>query len=542
MRRVMVLILLSLLPVSASWSANALKYNTLRLGQEAGSVTLAIDLNGPSSLKYFSLPGPDRFVVDLTDVVREGDKPVTDFSNTPISAIRSGIRNGTDLRLVLELSSATKGRAYLLPPADGHGHRLVIELEGGAVAKSPAPAVAPVAIKQGAPARRAEPAPRVEPEVVAKQSEPAPRVESVVTAKQVEPATPLAAVAKPAEPLKRAEPAPAVKQLDLIKRTEPVAPAPAAPAAVAAAPLQKGEPAASSQIKREALEPEQRREIVIAIDAGHGGADVGAIGSKGTHEKEVVLQIARQLEERVRKEPGMTPLMIRDGDYFVALRDRINKARAYKSDMFISIHADAFPDQRATGSSVFALSQRGATNEAARMLANRENAADLIGGVSLDDKDQLLASVLLDLSQNATIEASLDVAGRVLQGLKRVGRVHKHQVEQAGFMVLKSPDIPSILVETAFISNPIEEANLQSPAYQEKLADAIMKGIRSYFTSNPAQGVRTAAREHVIKRGETLSGIASHYNVSPRTLRVTNRLKDDGVRIGQVLQIPRSDS
>jgi N-acetylmuramoyl-L-alanine amidase len=495
----MVLILSCLLPLSAGWAASTLKYDTLRIGQENGVVRVVLDLNGPSTMKYFSLPTPDRFVVDLSDIVRVGNKPAVDLANTPISVIRTGIRDGGDLRLVLELSAAAKGKAYLLPPAEGHGHRLVIELMGGAVAK------------------RAEPAP----------------------------------VVKAEEPVKRAEPAPVVKAADPVKRVEsatvapvtaPVVTATPAPVAALAAAAQKIEAAAPPQVKKEAVAIEQARDIVIAIDAGHGGADVGAIGAKGTYEKEVVLQIARRLEERVREEPGMVPLMTRDGDHFVTLRDRINKARSNKADMFISIHADAFPNQNAKGASVYALSQRGATNEAARMLANRENAADLVGGVSLDDKDQLLASVLLDLSQSATIEASLDVAGRVLQGLRRVGKVHKNHVEQAGFVVLKSPDIPSILVETAFISNPTEEANLQSAAYQQNLADAIMKGVRSYFASNPPQGTRIAAREHVIKRGETLTGIATQYKVSPRILRVANRLKDDSVRIGQVLQIPLSDS
>ena len=484
MRRVVVLILLSLLPVSASWAAYTLKYNTLRIGQDEGVVKVVLDLSGPSAMKFFSLPNPERFVVDLSDIVRSGDKPAVDFSNTPIKAIRSGIRDGKDLRVVLELSQVAKGKAYLLPPADGHGDRLVIELEGTKVAKRAEP-VAPAAVTPVIAAAPVAAAPIQKIETAASPKAPQPQIAS----------------------------------------------SQAAPSHIAPA-----------QIKREAVEAEPMRDIVIAIDAGHGGVDVGASGSNGTHEKDVVLQIAHRLEEQVRKEPGMAPLMIRDGDFFVSLRDRINKARAYKADMFISIHADAFPNQHATGASVFALSQRGATNEAARMLANRENAADLVGGVSLDDKDQLLASVLLDLSQNATIEASLDVAGRVLQGLKRVGRVHKQHVEQAGFVVLKSPDIPSILVETAFISNPSEEVNLQSAAYQQQLADAILKGVRSYFASNPPPGARIAAREHVIKRGETLSGIATQYNISARILRVTNRLKDDSVRIGQVLQIPLSDS
>ena len=280
------------------------------------------------------------------------------------------------------------------------------------------------------------------------------------------------------------------------------------------------------------------RDVIIAIDAGHGGIDPGARGNKGLLEKDAVLAIARRLETLVKREPGMRPVMIRDGDYFISLRKRVNKARASQSDLFISIHADAFDDSRVSGSSVYALSQRGATTEAARLLANRENAADLIGGVSLEDKDDMLASVLLDLSQNATIEASVDVASRVLQGLKRLGKVHKSRVEQAGFAVLKSPDIPSILVETAFISNPQEERRLRTAKHQQAMAEAMMLGVRSYFKANPPPGTRIAAREHVIERGDTLSAIAERYNISLAALRSANNISGDRIRIGQVLHIP----
>ncbi|MEW6354455.1 MAG: N-acetylmuramoyl-L-alanine amidase [Pseudomonadota bacterium] len=255
-------------------------------------------------------------------------------------------------------------------------------------------------------------------------------------------------------------------------------------------------PASSGKsAKPDPAPPEPAREIVIAIDAGHGGEDPGARGRHGTLEKDVVLAIARKLEKLVNKEPGMRAVMIRDGDYYVSLRNRINKARAQKADMFISIHADAFFTPDARGSSVYVLSERGATNEAARWLASRENAADLVGGVSLDDKDELLASVLLDLSQTATIEASLDVGANVLEALKQLGHVHKPRVEQAGFVVLKSPDIPSILVETAFISNPREEAKLRDARHQQTLAQAIMNGIYAYFTKHPLPGSILAERE-----------------------------------------------
>ena len=207
----------------------------------------------------------------------------------------------------------------------------------------------------------------------------------------------------------------------------------------------------------------------------------------------------------------------------------------------ISIHADAFHDRRARGLSVYTLSARGATSEQARMLAERENASDLIGGVKLDDKDDLLASVLLDLSQTASIEASTDAAARVLAGMKRVGRVHKRSVEQAGFRVLRAPDMPSMLVETGFISNPEEERNLRSSAYQQRLADAMMDGISGYFRDSPPPGTILAqrrARQHVASRGDTLSGIARQYRVSMDKLREANNLRGNQIRVGQVLRIP----
>lgn len=279
------------------------------------------------------------------------------------------------------------------------------------------------------------------------------------------------------------------------------------------------------------------RDVVIAIDAGHGGEDPGARGHRGTREKTVVLAIARRFKALVEKEPGMRPVMIRDGDYYISLRGRIKKARQKRADIFISIHADAFHNKKARGSSVYTLSPRGATSEAARWLAESENKADLIGGVSLDDKDDLLASVLLDLSQTASLEASLDVADHILGGLKRVGKVHKRRVQSASFMVLKSPDIPSVLVETAFISNPEEERKLRSKSYQQKLAQALMQGVRKYFHRFPPPGTHLA-RRHVIKTGDTLSAIAEQYQVPVHRLRNVNQLESDHVKVGEVLQIP----
>jgi N-acetylmuramoyl-L-alanine amidase len=238
--------------------------------------------------------------------------------------------------------------------------------------------------------------------------------------------------------------------------------------------------------------PRDARDLVIAIDAGHGGEDPGAIGMNGTREKDVVLAIARELALKINAEPGMKAVLTRNGDYFVPLRDRMRRARAQAADLFVSIHADSIRDRRVDGSSVYILSQKGATDEASRWLAERENASDLIGGVSLDDKDDVLASVLLDLSQSASLSASQVAAERVLHQLNRVGEVRKPQVQQARFMVLKSPDIPSMLVETAYISNPQEEQRLRAQPHQAKLAAAIHQGVRDYFYANPPAGTRVA--------------------------------------------------
>lgn len=294
---------------------------------------------------------------------------------------------------------------------------------------------------------------------------------------------------------------------------------------------------------KSASEKNSGRDIIIAIDAGHGGEDPGALGYRGTREKDVVLQVARKLKALVDKEEGMRAVMIRDGDYYISLRDRVTKVRDSKADLLISIHADAFKNHKARGSSVFALSPEGATSEAARWLAESENSADLIGGVSLDDKDEVLASVLLDLSQTASIEDSLEVGNSVLSELKGVGRVHKRRVEQAGFVVLKSPDVPSILVETAFISNPEEERKLKNGGHQTNLAKALLKGVRTYFTRKPPPGtllaMRNAPRQaHVIQAGETLNSISRLYRVSTKTLRDSNELKNDSLRTGQVIHIP----
>jgi N-acetylmuramoyl-L-alanine amidase len=265
---------------------------------------------------------------------------------------------------------------------------------------------------------------------------------------------------------------------------------PASAKAVAAAPVV---PAAPVAIRPAHAPLDSGRDIVIAVDAGHGGVDPGASGKRGTREKNVVLEIAKALTARINAEPGMKAVLTRDGDYFISLKERTLRARRAKADLFVSIHADAIANPDVSGSSVYVLSDRGASSEAARWLAERENAADLKGGIKLDDKDAVLANVLLDLSQTASISASMVAADNVLKSLDQIGEVRKPRVQQAGFVVLKSPDIPSMLVETAFISNKEDERKLSLPAHRTKLANAIFSGIEQYFQGNAPDGTRLAA-------------------------------------------------
>jgi N-acetylmuramoyl-L-alanine amidase len=302
--------------------------------------------------------------------------------------------------------------------------------------------------------------------------------------------------------------------------------------------------------------PQGRRDVIVAIDAGHGGEDPGAIGPGRIAEKRVVLAIAQELERLFDARPGFRGELIRRGDYYISLRERTRLARQKRADFFVSVHADAFRSAAARGASVYTLSERGATSEAARWLAEKENASDLIGGVagvSLDDKDDLLAEVLLDLSMDGNRSASIEAGQSVLRALGATTRLHRRSVEQAGFAVLKSPDIPSMLVETGYISNPDEARALAQSGHQRKLARAIFDGLVGYLERKPPPGtlvaargaagapaVATTGRRHVIQRGDTLSTIADRYRVSARRLKEANRLDGDVVRIGQVLVIPAS--
>lgn len=338
----------------------------------------------------------------------------------------------------------------------------------------------------------------------------------------------------------------------------PAASATTAPAATKPAVVDKPAvaPAQSASKPVAKADLSGKRFIVIAVDAGHGGEDPGALGPNRLREKDVTLMIAKELVAAINAQPGFTGKLTRTGDYFIPLKKRRDLARNMKADLFVSIHADAFTKASARGASVFALSRHGATSETARFLAERENESDLIGGVGdirLDDKDQVLAGVLVDLSMTATLNSSLQVGQQVLSSIGGIAHLHKRHVEQAGFLVLKSPDVPSILVETGFISNPGEARKLATPAYRKQMAQSVFKGIRQHFYQHPPAGTYVAAqvesgagggfeRQHAVAAGDSLSGIANRYGVSMQRLMQYNNLRSTSVNIGQTLKIPATNS
>lgn len=294
--------------------------------------------------------------------------------------------------------------------------------------------------------------------------------------------------------------------------------------------------------------PRAQRQIVIAIDPGHGGEDPGAIGPMGTREKHVVWGISKELARIIELDPAFKTVLTRTGDYYVGLRQRVNVARKARADLFVSIHADAYRLPQPQGSSVYVLSDRGASSESARWLADSENRADLIGGVegflTLGDKDETLVGVLVDLSMIATLSDSLKVGSKVLKNLGQVNRLHKNKVEEAGFLVLKSPDMPSMLIEAGFISNPQEEKRLKDLAYQRKLAQQIANAIKDYFLENPPPNTLLSKEQtagsssYIIRRGDTLSDIARRKGVDISELRKINSLSNDIIQVGQSLRIP----
>jgi N-acetylmuramoyl-L-alanine amidase len=441
-------LVLAVVAASVSFAAEKIVSSRVWPAQEYTRVTL--ESARPIRHQFFFVNNPERLVVDLEGVELDDELkglPAKVGANDPyIQSVRVGVNRPNVVRVVFDLKTEVKPSVFPLAPAGEYKNRLVLDIY-------PAKPVDPLLALF---------APKTDPigEIAS-----APMTQAPAEA----PAATLAALSPSA-------PAPVAPAIALA----PAALPPTTLPTVKLDPNRPREPAT-----RLAARPKTDRLVIIAIDAGHGGEDSGARGRHGTREKDVTLAIARLLRSRIDQEPNMRAVLVRDGDYFIPLMQRVSKSRRVQADLFVSIHADAWVRPDARGSSVFTLSERGATSTAARMLAQRENESDLIGGVNLGVKDPILARTLLDLSLTATINDSLKLGKAVLTELGDVNALHKASVEQAGFAVLKAPDIPSILVETAFISNPDEETRLKDTGYQEKMALAILGGIKRYLAQNP---------------------------------------------------------
>ena len=429
--------ILGVLYFLVSSSAWAVDVHDVRLWRAPDHTRIVFDLTGPAEHSLLVLSNPRRIVLDIPDTNLRTNLAQLKLANTPVSLVRSGVRDGDDLRIVIEVSAQVDPRSFALQANEQAGHRLVLDLYDYQALQS----------------------------------------------------------------------VPAVKK---------------------------------------SVQESAKRDIIIAIDAGHGGEDPGATGPNRLREKDVVLAIAKELSALFKADVGFQPIMVRSGDYYVSLKGRRDLARKHQADLFVSIHADAFKRKQAHGASVYALSNGGATSTAALYLAQRENAADLVGGVSLSDKDDVLAGVLADLSMTSTLDTSLKLGKQVLRNVDDIARLHKKQVEQAGFAVLKSPDVPSILVETGFISNPKESSLLATSRYQKKMASAIHRGIKGWFFAHPPSGTLLAwqkqqgGQQYIIARGDTLSGIADRFSISLADLKSYNRIDSSKILVGQKLNIPKS--
>jgi len=419
--------------VSGALSAGEL--TGIRLAAETSVTRIVLDLNHAPGFRVFELADPNRIVIDLPDTAANSSLQLP-VPKGMVRSVRTGAREGGELRVVFDLTENVDPNSFLLPPEGSAGHRLVVDL-----------------------------------------------------------------TSRPPE----------------------------------------------AAVTRRVVQQERNPELVIVIDAGHGGRDPGATGPHGVREKDVVLQIARRLAAYVNEQPGLEAVLVRDDDRFVPLQDRLRIAREAQADLFISIHADALARGSAEGATIFALDTGRAMSESARLLADRENAADLVGGQSISDRSDVVARILVELSQQVVMDKSIEAAESVIARLSGVTTLRKSTVESGNFLVLTSPDIPSVFVESAYISNPREESNLRDPAFQTIFAHALFAGILDYFRDRPTPGTYLANNpppvvappiRHVIARGETLSEIAERYRISLRDLRRTNQISGDVIRIGQVLTIP----
>jgi len=488
-RRVCGFFLLGL--VVLAQAAQSATVNGVRVWRAPDHTRFVLDLDAPVQHSLTFANNPDRIILDIPASTLNAGLNTLPLADTPVLAVRSYVQNKTDLRLVLDLKTKIAPNSFLLKAHSGMHDRLVIDLYD-------------------------EPAASANPTT--------------------------AAVEKPA----------AVTATASANKNAPVANPVATPAATTRPAVAVVEPAPAPA----AIDLQGKRTIVIAVDAGHGGEDPGAMGPNRIREKEVTLAIAKELVAAINAQPGFSGKLTRTGDYFIPLKKRRDIARNMKADLFVSIHADAFHKSSARGASVFALSRNGATSETARFLAERENESDLIGGVgniSLDDKDQVLAGVLVDLSMTATLNSSLQVGHHVLNSMGGIAHLHKRHVEQAGFVVLKAPDVPSILVETGFISNPDESRKLATPTYRKQMASSVFKGIRQYFYQHPPAGTYIAAqlqsggikdfeRQHTVTAGDSLSAIAARYGVGSQQLMQYNKMNSTVVKVGQVIRIPAGNA
>jgi N-acetylmuramoyl-L-alanine amidase len=483
--------------------AGAAQLQDLKLLAMDGQTQAEIRLSEKSSYKVFTLSNPERLVVDLPATAASGNFKLPG-ANGVVSRVRTGQPAPGTLRVVFDLSESVQTKSHI--DGSGANTRLVIEL------------ISP----------NAKPA-----QNIATNATPVKTSESKVA--DIKAAMKDVLTLEP-----KVEVKPAVIETKQIEQAD--------------VKIDNKSSARFPATKTvQSVLGNSHRELIIAIDAGHGGKDPGASGPSGVKEKNVTLATARELARQINAEPGMKAFLVRDDDTFVVLQDRYMRARKAQADLFISIHADAALNGQANGSSVFVLSLKGASSQAARWLADKENAADLVGGVSLDAKDKNLAAVLLDLSQSATMRVSEDVAGEVLGSLKDLGKAHKPNVEHANFVVLRSPDVPSMLIETGFITNPNEERKLSDPAHRERLASAVVTGIRGYFSEQAPPGTWFAAQQerndenargmqYVVSRGETLSQIATRHGVPMDMILLANNKRSDDVRVGERLIIPTTAS
>jgi len=512
------LVLAALSFVGTAWAGQV---GSVALEQGAAGTRAEIGLLGAGQYKTLSLTGPDRLVLDLPDSQAARDLKLPAPAGV-VTAVRTGQPVPGTFRIVFELAAPVAALPLRMEPSDG-GARLLIEWPGDGPAAPAGAASTQVAAAAAAPQESAETgsaaATSAGPATTHDPREEAARATALLTAQVT------AALRQPAVvPVRATTAAPAVAspatsnlagvattspQAILEGRASAAAPATASgPAQVAATTvLPDGSPppavraatvapapAATATPARPLRSSTAMRTLVVAIDAGHGGQDPGAIGPTGKREKDVTLAMARELARQVNATPGLKAYLVRDSDVFIPLPMRAQRARAAKADIFVSLHADAAENRSASGSSVYVLSTKGASSQRARWLADKENAADLVGGVRLQQTENILAGVLLDLAQSGHMRASEDAANHVLGGLKRVGNNHKPNIERANFAVLRTSDMPAMLVETAFISNKEEERRLTDPTYQRKVAGAVVDGLTTYFTRQPPPGTLFAAR------------------------------------------------